>query len=160
MKALVHAFALASAMVTFIGTGAQAAQTACERFVACGSYKMEDKDDSGEIVTHQIVIKSQRANQATIEFIGTKGSDQSVLSIRMDFEPDGRFLGTGRSRIGAAGFCSKKMCTYSLTPTENASQGAYGIAGVIRFLPNAVEYNQFVAANSGQHKFSHVYKKE
>lgn len=39
--------------------------------------------------------------------------------------------------------------TYSLRPMNSEKIGNYGVAGVIRFLPNALEYSKFAAGDAG-----------
>lgn len=149
-----------SCAVFLIAVAANASPSACERYMVCGSYKAETKDSNGHVSVKKIVVLNKSETQAVIQFVYHAEQNPDVLDITLDFAPDGSFTGTVNGRVGASGFCGKSMCTFSLVPMENPNQGAYGITGVLRFAPNTIEYNKFVAASSGQHRYQTVYVKE
>lgn len=155
MKTISAIFGAVLFLTTFSTANAMKGSDTCTKFLACGSYALD-----GEGVTYKVVVTGINNRHASLEFIGFKGPDRSVLRFDLKFQADGSFVGVTGGVLSAAGICGKNLCTYSLVPKEDAARGAYGVTGVIRFLNSSLEHSQFVTEDAGSSKISVVYKKE
>lgn len=132
-----------------LSSSAAVAADLCKDLIACGTYERSTVAEHGHVNGLKIVIKQTSEMTASLDFTRTENSQETNWPLVLNFDADSSFKATINGQLYATGICNGKLCTFGLRPMTSKEDGDYGIVGVLRFLPNALEYNKMGAGEAG-----------